>query len=219
MTIRPTKPGPWDREPDADHWIDADTGLPCNLLRGPFWAWNGYVGIEPGHPLHGLHHNDPVPQWAVDPARQRLSSDVNLDNVDVFTLLQAAVRGGGVENITFGTLIDVHGGLSWSGPLSQLKPPDYWQFGFDCGHGGDLQPSLPPLPPKTQRLFDGCIESMLGQLQPHERTAMKRMAAEQKYRTHAYAQRQCGLLARQLYALSEIADTARIAALSEGKPA
>lgn len=45
--------GPWDTEPDKLQWPDAKTGLPCLAVRGPFGNWCGYVGVPPGHRLHG----------------------------------------------------------------------------------------------------------------------------------------------------------------------
>jgi len=46
--------GPWMTEPDDEYWTDEATGLPCLILRGPVGALNGYVGVPPGHPWHGL---------------------------------------------------------------------------------------------------------------------------------------------------------------------
>lgn len=34
---------------------------------------------------------------------------------------------------------NVHGGLTYSG---HLESEDHWYFGFDCGHSGDLVPSM-----------------------------------------------------------------------------
>lgn len=50
-------PGPWNDEPDKVQW-PSDTGLPCMIRRGGFGAWCGYVGVPPGHPLHGLGYSD-----------------------------------------------------------------------------------------------------------------------------------------------------------------
>ena len=35
--------GPWSDEPDYAEWMHE--GIKCILLRGPFWSWNGYIGI------------------------------------------------------------------------------------------------------------------------------------------------------------------------------
>ncbi len=44
-------PGPWQDEPDRVEWRHAS--LPCLVVRGPMGALCGYVGVPPGHPLHG----------------------------------------------------------------------------------------------------------------------------------------------------------------------
>lgn len=40
--------------------------------------------------------------------------------------------------------IRVHGGITFSGPLGQIKDTKTkgWWFGFDCGHGSDISPGL-----------------------------------------------------------------------------
>lgn len=43
--------GPWDDEPDREEFRHA--GLPCIVRRGFSGAWCGYVGVPPGHPVHG----------------------------------------------------------------------------------------------------------------------------------------------------------------------
>jgi hypothetical protein len=49
--------GPWCEEPDQVEWT-AFT-FPCALLRNPaFGNWCGYVGVEPGHPWHGVDRYD-----------------------------------------------------------------------------------------------------------------------------------------------------------------
>jgi hypothetical protein len=48
--------GPWDNEPDKMQWQDRETGLPCVILRNRIGSWFGYVGVLPGHPLHGVEY-------------------------------------------------------------------------------------------------------------------------------------------------------------------
>lgn len=38
----------------------------------------------------------------------------------------------------FGDYIGVHGGLTFSGHLEGHDPRDFWYFGFDCNHSGDI---------------------------------------------------------------------------------
>lgn len=49
--------GPWWDEPDRVDWTDPPSGLACRAQRGPFGAWCGYVGVRPGHPLHGADYS------------------------------------------------------------------------------------------------------------------------------------------------------------------
>jgi hypothetical protein len=48
--------GPWDTEPDKAQWQDRATGLPCLIVRSRIGALFGYVGVLPGHPLHGVEY-------------------------------------------------------------------------------------------------------------------------------------------------------------------
>lgn len=51
----------WDNEPDRKHWIDADTGLDCLIVRnglGGKGALCGYVGVPKGHPWYGKDYSD-----------------------------------------------------------------------------------------------------------------------------------------------------------------
>lgn len=51
--------GPWDGEPDKVQWKDDATGLDCLAVRHPRSGhWCGYVGVPPGHKLHGKGYDD-----------------------------------------------------------------------------------------------------------------------------------------------------------------
>jgi hypothetical protein len=51
--------GPWDDEPDRVEWrVPEYPGLACLMVRGPMGGWCGYVGVQPGHPLHGKSYGD-----------------------------------------------------------------------------------------------------------------------------------------------------------------
>lgn len=50
--------GPWQDEPDKLQWPDEATGLPCLAVRNRQGAWCGYVGVPPGHRLHGAAYDD-----------------------------------------------------------------------------------------------------------------------------------------------------------------
>jgi hypothetical protein len=50
--------GPWQEEPDRLEWRHAR--FPCLMIRQRYSGnWCGYVGVPPGHPLHGKHYEDP----------------------------------------------------------------------------------------------------------------------------------------------------------------
>lgn len=51
--------GPWQHECDKRQWQDPATGLPCLLRRHAHHGHLcGYVGVPPGHPLHGAGPGD-----------------------------------------------------------------------------------------------------------------------------------------------------------------
>lgn len=49
--------GPWQDEPDRVEWRSR-SGLPCLIVRNHLGVLCGYVGVPPGHPLHGQHYAD-----------------------------------------------------------------------------------------------------------------------------------------------------------------
>jgi hypothetical protein len=54
------KPGPWDNEPDEEHFYH--NRVPCVILRNYSGALCGYAGVYKNHPYHGddydNHHLD-----------------------------------------------------------------------------------------------------------------------------------------------------------------
>lgn len=52
--------GEWDDEPDVLDW--EINGLRCHIERMPWGNLNGYVGVPPGHELHGRYYSDDD-QW------------------------------------------------------------------------------------------------------------------------------------------------------------
>lgn len=113
--------GPWDDEADKKQWRDGKTGHPCLIVRGPQGALCGYVGVNPGHPWHGLHYDS---VGAYQPKPEGYDPD---------------------------WYPDVHGGLTYSDGCSHSadtsvgichipgagEPDDVWWLGFDCAHYGD----------------------------------------------------------------------------------
>lgn len=110
-------PGPWADEADKVQWIDKATGLDCLIVRGPLGQLCGYVGVEAGHPLHGIHYN------VVEEQRGFLEVHGGLTFSD--SCMEDAPEGTGVCHIPFPGRSDA-----------------VWWFGFDCGHHMDYVPAM-----------------------------------------------------------------------------
>ena len=108
----PLLAGPWDDEPDKAQWIDPATGLDCLIVRNHFRSLCGYVGVPPGHPLHGKKYDDP--------------------DVGVHGGLTFADRCDPSHD-------EAHAICHVPAPG---RPDDVYWFGFDCGHAFDLQPII-----------------------------------------------------------------------------
>jgi hypothetical protein len=102
--------GPWNDEPDKVQFVDEATDMDCLIVRGPSGALCGYVGVEPGHPLHGVDYD------GVD--------------VDVHGGLTFAGPCSPEENEE----------TSICHVAREGRPDHVWWFGFDCAHFGDLAP-------------------------------------------------------------------------------
>jgi hypothetical protein len=118
--------GPWSGEPDKLQWIDEATGYDCLIVRSDFsGALCGYVGVPPGHPLHGVGDDD---------------ADLDVHGGLTFAggCQQGAPEGHGVCHVP-----------------EPGRPADVWWLGFDCAHAWDLMPGMdarlrglgmPPMP-------------------------------------------------------------------------
>lgn len=109
---RLTQPGPWDDEPDKVQWIDAATGLDCLAVRNRSGNWCGYVGLPPGHPMHGQSADE---------------SDFEVHGGITFNgslCDEDAEEGHGICHVPF-----------------PGRPAAVWWIGFDCGHFMDLSPA------------------------------------------------------------------------------
>ena len=105
--------GEWDNEPDKIQWPDADTGLPCLIVRGPVGALCGYVGVSEGHPFYKKTYHDVEDTLRVH-GGLTFSDACAEDAVECEAICHLPSSG----------------------------EPDYvWWFGFDCAHYGDLNPA------------------------------------------------------------------------------
>lgn len=104
--------GPWLTEPDKIQWIDERSNLDCLIVRNRLGALCGYVGIPPGHPLHGCDYDKP---------------DLDIHGGLTFAdrCDEHAPEGTGICHI----------------PLPG-RPADVWWLGFDCAHVCDLVPGM-----------------------------------------------------------------------------
>lgn len=140
--------GEWDREPDKIEWTDKKTGLPCLIVRNRLGALCGYVGVGEKHPFYKVEYHtcsikNPIKKYLVHFFdRHRHHS--------VLSRLKGEIA---YCDHTPETFMDVHGGLTFSGPCQEDREQGIchsgtdkvWWFGFDCAHGGDLIPSIETL--------------------------------------------------------------------------
>ena len=105
--------GPWNDEPDKRQWQDPETGMACLIVRSPVGALCGYVGVPPGHPLHGKEYKEPEVM-----VHGGLTFSSGCD--------PAETEATGICHI--------------AGPG---EPDHVWWFGFDCAHHMDMVPSYP----------------------------------------------------------------------------
>lgn len=111
----PPGDGPWRDEPDKAQWVDEKTGLDCLIVRGPFGALCGYVGLPPEHPWHGAGH------------KMKLLAKVRVHGGLTFASYcqEGAEDGPGVCHVP-----------------EPGRPEHPWWIGFDCCHPYDHQPGL-----------------------------------------------------------------------------
>ena len=117
-------PGPWHNEPDKVVWKDPKTNLDCMIRRNSIGVWCGYVGVPEEHPAYAKPYSE----------------------YESFSTLESNCP---IQNRI--NDIEVHGGLTFSGPCSEDEKETgichksdkevYW-FGFDCGHVDDYMPGM-----------------------------------------------------------------------------
>jgi hypothetical protein len=111
----PSIPGPWADEPDKAQWIDHTTDLDCLAVRNWRGAWCGYVGVPPGHPLHGIGY--------MEAEEQAEWFDVHGGLTYSDFCQEGAEDGPGICHV-----------------LAPGRPANVWWFGFDCAHYTDATP-------------------------------------------------------------------------------
>ena len=106
--------GPWDDEPDKLQWTDAETGLPCLIVRNQSGALCGYAGVAPGHVFYDVDYGE---------FDDRLTVHGGVTYTDRCT--DEATEAGGVCHV-----------------VEPGEESDVWWVGFDCAHGLDVVPAF-----------------------------------------------------------------------------
>ena len=199
--------GPWQEEPDKLQWTDAETGLPCLIVRNGVGALCGYVGVSEGHPLFMIKYSDCSLPHAKPRGERPQDKEPVFGRVMPESMLQRIrerrVCDGEWCGHTPEHLLEVHGGITFSDFCqpdrehgichfpSPGEPERVWWLGFDCAHSGDLSPKM------NSHLSAEWQE---------------RFGDRDTYRTVAYVQAQCAQLARQLAALQPSSRSRRASA-------
>jgi hypothetical protein len=99
----------------------------------------GYVGVPKKHSLHGIEYNEATESLSAA-WKEILDGKDEGDNKrgPIITLL-ACCYGDSPKNWSPDRIVNVHGGLTYSGGKDYpVENKDgLWWFGFDCGHSGD----------------------------------------------------------------------------------
>lgn len=158
--------GLWDHEPDKVQWVDEETGYDCLMVRNNFGAWCGYVGVPAEHPWFGVEYSKckrgkKCPEYRSYPEQLKELDEWPSELREVYRkMLLHRMQGDGDPSChckeTPEALIDVHGGITFSGKEDESddyakgirrepqegRPEVVWFFGFDCSHSDDLTPGL-----------------------------------------------------------------------------
>lgn len=105
-------------------FVDLETGLTC-LVLNYMGHWNGYVQIPEGHIFHGKTYSQCVKPDCKD--RDTYVSDLPSLEGHIFDHCEHTAEA----------MLEVHGGVTWTGPLNEHSPNDEWWLGFDTVHFGD----------------------------------------------------------------------------------
>jgi hypothetical protein len=190
-------PGPWQDEPDGLDWRDEATGFACAIRRNlTLGSLCGYVGVPPGHALHGWRCTDDLP------LRKEFEGEGKFGFFDLFMYAISGAHKHGT--IPVGMALKAHGGVNWSGAMpDESDDGGRWWFGFDCGHAGDFSPGMNAtlrrihIVEGTTRTFDEREKHIgLGAKMPWGEAVT--------YRTVEYVKAECATLARQLANLEQM---------------
>lgn len=207
-------PGPWHDEPDAFDWRDEATGFACAIRRNLMLtgALCGYVGVPPGHALHGWSYDDDIPLRAEFEKAEHGKYGV----FEVFLYAMSGAHEHGT--IPLGLALKAHGGINWSGAMpDDSDPSGRWWFGFDCGHAGDYSPGTQALL-KRMHVADDTTRAFAEYQKHLGLGAMMPWGEPITYRTVEYVKGECAALALQLAQLEKFVLTEPVDLVREKKP-
>lgn len=117
--------------------INRDSGLPKLNIEDREWRC-GYVGVPCEHPMYEVKYNGCILGCkSVTKELQRLDNMPADMKMPMHTSWPCVDGEWGYKHPSPGQVIEVHGGLTFSGrDLTDMKP-ELWYFGFDCAHAGD----------------------------------------------------------------------------------
>lgn len=161
-------------------WTTA-AGLRAVVVMTSMGHHCGYVGVQKGHPLHGVNYSAQTAALAAP------SEDEPVGKRGPLAVLCAALApedGGRMQSPEM--VFDVHGSLTYSGGSETYPAPSdgLWWFGYDCGHAWD-RPSDEACEAKRARypdmplMWDDCD-------------------ADRQFRDLPYCVNECESLARQI---------------------
>jgi hypothetical protein len=129
----------WENEPDVQIWLMGRMG--CVMRRNmETGTWCGYVGVQKDHPWFKKDYGETVPTSTI--VGNWKDRAIDLDKTSILSLFKIAMADGKDGEESIDTLIQVHGGLTYSGWLTKKNKNILWYFGFDCAHYGDFMPGL-----------------------------------------------------------------------------
>jgi hypothetical protein len=184
-------PGEWHSEPDKIQWADEATGLPCLIVRGPVGALCGYVGVQPGHALHGKGYDDcdveahggltfaggctEISREKWEKWRERKPSLIKeAAQYPVGDAARSLKEWEGCWDDYNAWAIRAHARFICHTP-GPNEPDRVWWFGFDCAHSGDICPRMSSIGVREMMGFDG-----------------------ETYKSVSYVANECRMLATQL---------------------
>lgn len=106
---------------DGVPFLYKETGLTCMVLY--MGHWNGYVQVPAGHIFYDKTYHEGVKPNCKDKDDEPLLSPLTGRPFDHC-------------RHTAETMLEVHGGITFSGHL-RGQPQDQWWLGFDTAHFGD----------------------------------------------------------------------------------